>query len=360
MSVGGAVVLRLPFEALRTVYAGACEVRLYRNEVTGSHEVGKRVSTHGLEGALIVQEASWLQRIRHDNVVPVQSVAVVDGYPAALRVVEMVMPYYPRGSVADALARGERFGVRDARDVALAALNGLAELHERERVLHRDFKSPNLLLTEDRVLARVGDLGAAAAMDASGRAPAYPSAQLYSPPEAFSTHEVDRSSDLYAAGLVLLELANGRLPWEEYGDRLAMARRLSAGRPAVLPRHLRVGPHVPPRMRAIITKATAASPGRRYATAAEMAAALSACPLVDWAPDREEGGARVWEGRSAVRPDRRYRVEAHRLRRGGWRLAGLQHVRAWRRAVRDQDVDALDSTAAREFFDQIVVIAVSR
>src|ERR1700753_1282246 len=114
-------VLRLPFEALQTIYEGRSEVRLYRNGVTGILEVGKRVDTLGLDGAMLVREATWLSRIRHDHLVPVHSVAVIDDYQS-LKVIEMVMPYYERGSVADALNRGERFSVASARDHVLAAL----------------------------------------------------------------------------------------------------------------------------------------------------------------------------------------------------------------------------------------------
>jgi len=353
-------VLRLPFEALRTIYEGGCEVRLYRNEVTGILEVGKRVDTLGLDGSMLVREATWLSSIRHDHLVPVQGVAVVDKYKPPLKVIEMVMPYYKRGSVADALGRGERFSVAAARDHVLAALRGISQLHEVEHVLHRDLKAANVLLTEDHRLVRVGDLGIAALMDEDGSAEAYPNAQLYSPPEAFTTHRVDRRSDLYAVGLLLLEMVNGPLPWASYDDRLAMANRLAQGRPAPLPRHLRLGPFVPPAMHRLITRTLSADPDRRPASAASMASSLAAVPLIDWALITEDSTGRVWEGRSSIRTDRKYRIEAVTKARGGVLLKGMQCVNGWRRVIADQTVTDLGGSSARGFFDQMVTIATKR
>jgi len=352
-------VLRLPFEALRTMYQGGSEVRLYRNEVTGVLEVGKRVDLLGLDGSMLVREATWLSSIRHDHLVPVQSVAVVD-FQASMKVIEMVMPYYERGSVADALSRGERFSVASARDHVLAALRGVGQLHEVERVLHRDLKSPNVLLTGDTRLVRVGDLGIAAPMDPDGSAEAHPNAQLYAPPEAFTTHRVDRRSDLYAAGLLLLEMVNGPLPWTFYDDRLAMATRLAQGRPAPFPRHLRPGPFVPPAMRRLIAKTLCPNPDRRPASAGIMAARLAAVPLVDWAVVDHDAAGRVWEGRSATRPDRAYRIEATTATGGGLLLRGMHRVRQWRRVIADQMVADLADESAQGFFDQIVTIATRR
>jgi serine/threonine protein kinase len=353
-------ILRLPFEALRTIYNGECEVRLYKNEVTNVLEVGKRVDLLGLDGSILAQEATWLSRIRHDHLVPVHSVATVTGYAPPMRVIEMVMPYYERGSIADAMGRGERFSTAEARDHVLATLRGVGQLHEVENILHRDLKSPNVLLTNDARLARVGDLGVGAPMDDDGTAEAYANAQLYSAPEAFTTHRVDRSSDIYAVGLLLFEMANGPLPWNEYDDRLAMATRLAAGKPAPLPRHLRLHPTVPPRMRRLIRQAMSSKPERRPQTATVMATRLAGVPLIDWSlVDQDEDG-QVWEGRSSMHQDRLYRVEALRQSRGGVRLSGLQRVNSLRRLVPDQDVADLGDREATAFFDQMVAIATRR
>ena len=352
--------LRLPFESLRTIYAGGSEVRVYRNTVTGLTEVGKRVDTFGLEGAMVVEEATRLSRIRHDHLVPVNSVAEVSGHDPLLRVIEMVMPYYELGSVTDALIRGDAFGPAAARDITVAALLGLAELHDAERMIHRDFKSPNALLTGDARLARVSDLGVAAPMADDGTVEPYANAQLFSPPEAFVRERIDRRADLYAAGLMLHELVSGPLPWDAYGA-LEMTQRLGRGKPAVLPRHLVAAPWVPAGLRTVIRKATQALPEKRYPTAGTMIDALARSAIVDWRPvDQDTVGSGQWVGASVNRPDREYRVTVTPGKRAGWRLTGEQQVNRWQRVLEDQIVAAPRGRDVTGFFDQMVAIATSR
>jgi eukaryotic-like serine/threonine-protein kinase len=354
--------LTLPYESLRTTYGGNSEVRVYRNEITKELQVGKRIDTLGLEDAVATREATLLKQIRHPNVVPVLDVAEVSGYPAPMRTIELIMDWYPRGSLFDAFERGERLSIGDARRHASAALLGLAELHDSYRILHRDLKSPNVFLTDDGSLVKVGDLGIAVPMEDDGSAEAYRSAQLFSAPETFVTGRVSVRSDIYQMGLILLELASGPMPYAE-NPLDEIAARLHRGRPGPRRRDLSLGPYVPRRMRTVIRKATCVDPAGRYGSAREMHDALAAVPLVDWVLTVDEHDRRVWEGRAANLPNRRFRVEAARARRGdGWRLTGQQYVSRWQRltGLPDQIVPSLETTAAIGFFDAIVAMATNR
>jgi serine/threonine protein kinase len=355
--------LELPYESVRTVYEGDSEVRLYRNELTQELQVGKRFDILGVENAVAVQEGTLLRRIQHPNVTPVYDVARVTGYQAPMEVVEIIMPFYPRGSLYDAFQRGERFTIGETVRLVAGALHGLAELHEVHGILHRDAKSPNLLLGGDGRLI-VGDLGVAVPLDQDGGAEALPNARLYSPPESLSTRRVDRRSDIYQIGLVLHELASGPLPYEDALYTIsAISQRLSRGQRAILPRHLAHAPWVPRRLRTVINKAVARDPGDRYASAKAMVDALAAVPLVDWQVVVDEPDHKRWEGATPQRPDRRFAVDARYVvsKRGrtGWVLSGLQQVNAWQRVVPDSLVGELHTGQAAAFFDSMVVIATS-
>lgn len=234
--------LTLPYESIKTLYQGDSEVRLYRNELIGQHQVGKRYDTLGLESTVAVNEGQLLKQITHDHVVPVLDVVIPSGYPAPLAPVELIMPFYERGSLADAFLAGERFSVGEAIAMIVGALLGLAEIHECYGVLHRDLKSPNLFLTKEGRLL-IGDLGVSITMDGKGGGEALPSPRLYCPPETFTTHRADRPSDLFQMGIVLHELSSGPLPYDDpaYATE-KMAERLGAGRPAVRPKHMRPHP----------------------------------------------------------------------------------------------------------------------
>lgn len=358
--------LELPYESIRTVYEGDSEVRLYRNELTQELQVGKRFDVLGVESAVAVQEGALLRRIDHRHVTPVYDVARVSGFPEPMQVVEVIMPFYARGSLYDAFRGGERFTVGEAVRLTIGALHGLAELHEVYAILHRDVKSPNLLLTDEGRLV-VGDLGVAIPLEADGTAEALPNARLYSPPESLTSRRVDRRSDLYQVGIVLHELASGPLPYEDPAyDISAVAGRLAQGRRGVLPRHLVHQPWVPRRLRTVVNKATAKDATSRYSNAKAMVDALDAVPLVDWQVVADSADLKRWEGATPQRPDRRFAVEARylapkpRRKRTGWSLSGLQHVTAWQRIRPDALVPDLVGAQAADFFDSMVAIASSR
>lgn len=351
--------LVLKYTSLKTLYEGGSEVRHYRNDLTGAEQVGKRIDMLGLEEAVALREAQLLQSIRHDNLVPVFDVAHVPGYDSAMKVIELIMPYFKRGSVCDALERGERFSVGQACLLAQAALRGLGELHEKHKILHRDLKSPNVFLADDDTLLKVGDLGVAVPMDPDGTAEAYHGVQIYTPPETFTLKRVDRRADLYAIGLLLVELLNGPLAYASYTDH-DMRKRLEKGRPVPTPADVVLGPFVPPRLRMIVRKAMSAKPQDRFGSAAEMRDAIAKVPLIDWGPMVMDDDARVWEGASAQRRDRRFRVEARPRRNGRWSLSALQYVKRWQRFLPDQLVDQPVGAEATAFFDQVLSAALSR
>lgn len=346
--------MRLDYECLRSLPGGMQEVRVWRDKLTGGQRVGKRVDLLGAGDGGVLLEPEVLEQVRHDNVVPLFTAALVDGFPSPMRVVEIVMPFYPRGSVTDALLRGERFSVSESLARVQAALRGLGELHERHGVLHRDVKSSNLLLTDDVHLLLVSDLGLAGRMDASGACPALGNPQLYSPPELVATGVWTRASDLFSLGLVLRELLAGPFPYGEY-TTTEVSDRLMRGVSPLRGADLALPVWTPKDLRAVVRRATANDPRQRYARARDMGAALARARVADWvevAPDRWEAPCR--------RPGRRVAVRAVSARGGRVRLSLLGYRTAWQRVSADVTVDALRSAAAAAVFDQATALACVR
>jgi serine/threonine protein kinase len=349
--------LTLPYKTARTIYEGSSEVRHYVNDVTGVDEIGKRVSKIGLEDALGFKEAALLQSIRHDHLVPVYTVASVSipNLDSLFTVVEMIMPYYPRGSVFDALERGETFTIGEAVRLARHFLVGLDFLHEKHHLIHRDMKSANVFIDPEG-RGRVGDLGVAVSMDADGTAEAFQAGvQMYTAPEAFPTKRASRGTDIYGVGLILHEMLNAQFPYATY-EQVDIASRLAKGQRAMKDDVLAFKAHVPRHLRGVVRKAIARNPDERYESAREMMAALAKAQFVDW----RRVGELTWEGAVPSRPDVSYQVTATRLKRGDrWRLSGKRRITDWRRCVDDQDVTELSGKPATEFFDQMVTEAIN-
>lgn len=347
-------ILRLDFECLQSIPGGGInEVRLWWDPLLGCHRVGKRIDISGMEHDEVLPEAATLQMIDHPNVLKVVAAATLDGYPKPMHVIELVTPYLRRGSITDALLRGERFTASQAVGVVQAALRGLAELHEVHGIAHRDIKSGNILLTEDHTVATVADLGLAGLFDDAGAVPALNNPTLYSPPELVLTGVLSRASDLYPLALVLRELLGGNFPYAEYTTAV-IHERLIKGKVPVKAAHLTLPVWTPRALRRVINKAGHPSASMRYTTAREMDDALAAAKVADW----HEVDAGRWEAGFVHDSTRAVRVDAVALKSGGWSMqTRVDRGRGWRRVTPDVVVAGVDSAAARGVFDHATAIA---
>jgi serine/threonine protein kinase len=238
-----------------------------------------------------------------------------------------------------------------------AALRGLGHLHEIKGIAHRDIKSGNILLTGDEHVARLADLGCAGRMESDGTVPALGNPTLYSPPELIGSGQLTRATDLYAMGLVLLELLRGGFDYASYST-LGIAERLMRGFSPLSTSDRVVPVWVSRSLRRVLKKALQSHPSNRYQTASEMDHALAQVTMVDWVQTAEM----VWEAPFAYHSGWQIRIDATRRRSAGFRLttridrgSGLR-----RYGVDDLDVDELDSTPVRNFFDQATDTATTR
>ncbi|MER7558839.1 protein kinase [Nocardioides sp. NPDC126508] len=348
-------VLSLPFECLRSIPEGINEVRLWHDPILDCQRVGKRIDVSQIAGDDALPEAATLQAIRHNNVVPVLAAAEVSGFTAPLRVIEIITPFFERGSITDALLRGERFKASEAVGITQAVLRGLAQIHEVNGIGHRDMKSGNVLLCPDH-RAKVADLGLAGRFDENGEVIALNNPTLYSPPEFATTKRLTRASDLYGVGLVLRELLGGPFPYVNYPTSLVV-ERITAGKSPLNVTDRALPIWASRSMRRIYAKATNRDPGQRFQTAQEMDEALARVTAIDW----EQVDDCRWEASYLHRP-RQVAVEARPMKRTGqYRLSVLSQARrGWRRAAEDVDVPDLDGTPARNVFDHASTIASVR
>lgn len=196
-----------------------------------------------------VREARLLARLRHPHIVPVFQGGEADG------LLYHVLEYQDGETLAQRLVRGPltRSELTVLADGLLAAL---AAAHQAG-VVHRDIKPGNIFLVGGRAV--VGDFGIAHS-DTTGEtlteAGQFLGTRAYMAPEQLRGAASTAQTDLFAAGLVLVEAATGR--------RLDGPAPAGAGLWGGVPRSW-VRP---------LRRALAESPGQRWPTAEALARSL--------------------------------------------------------------------------------------
>jgi serine/threonine-protein kinase len=258
---------------------------------------------------MFLEEARLASRIQHPNVISTLDVATAEGE------VFLVMEYVAGESLAklvrSALKKGDRMPVEIGVSVLSGMLHGLHATHEAKNeqlepmhIVHRDVSPQNVLVGLDGI-ARIFDFGVAKA--AAMRSQATSDGQMkgklsYMSPEQLNSREVDRRTDVFAAGVVAWECLTGRrlFSGSDPGEVLAKVLTLDVAPP------IEVLPSIPRGLSDAVMRALERSPEQRWQTARDFAielernSALAAPHAVgDW----------VERNASEAVQDRRRRVE---------------------------------------------------
>ncbi|KAL6905519.1 hypothetical protein ACP4OV_003120 [Aristida adscensionis] len=205
--------------------------RVYRGCGQDGKELAVKVlNSSGEVAAEFVSEVDILSSVGHRNVISLAGFCLDGGE------LMLVYEYMPRGSLEEILhGHGDQqrgrgaFGWPARFKVAVAVARALEYLHGGggggggggRKVIHRDVKSSNILVADD-FEAKLCDFGLALwAEDAASLVTGDDVAGTfgYLAPEYFMHGKVSDKIDVYAFGVVLLELVSGRKPVSAGGPR---------------------------------------------------------------------------------------------------------------------------------------------
>ncbi|HXG10786.1 MAG TPA: serine/threonine-protein kinase [Gemmataceae bacterium] len=208
-------------------------------------------------------EAEAVARLEHPNIVQIYEIGEQGGRPF------LALEFVRGGSLARRLDGTPLPACQAARLVQTLA-RAVHHAHQ-QGIVHRDLKPANVLLTADGT-PKIADFGLAKRLDAD-RGQTQTGAVLGSPsymaPEQAEGRikEIGPAVDIYALGAILYELLTGRPPFQ--GATLLETLEQVRGHDPVPPRDLQ--PSVPRDLETVCLKCLEKTPGRRYASALELA-----------------------------------------------------------------------------------------
>jgi predicted ATPase len=208
--------------------------------------------------ARLLREAQAAAQLRHPNIVPVFDAGEVEGTPYVVMEVEgPTLHERPPGSLEETVA------------IARQLCAALEHAHSHG-IVHRDVKPENVLVAPDG-LVKLVDFGlvrtAASRLTAEGTVLG---TVFYLAPEQILGEEVDARADLYALGILLYELAAGRLPFTGDDALAVIAQHLHA--PVVPPSTYQA--EIPAWLDDLIVRLMSKQPQERPASAAEVLRSL--------------------------------------------------------------------------------------
>jgi serine/threonine protein kinase len=245
------------------------------------------------------REAKAAGRLHHPNIVTAYDADQAGGLHF------LVMEYVEGISIADLIRERGPLPVAEACEYIRQVALGLQHAHEQGMV-HRDIKPHNLMHTSRRVSASVSELSLAALADEgtikildfglarlsrtaeerptgdspggalTGAGMLMGTADYIAPEQAADPRSADIRADIYSLGCTLFHLLTGRPPFPDGGVLEKLAHHSGTPLPSV--KALR--PELSPALAAVVARMTAKRPADRYATPAEVAAALAPfCPV---------------------------------------------------------------------------------
>jgi len=229
-------------------------LKLLKPEIASDRETIERFSN----------ELKYARKIRHKNVCGMYDLGKDEGTHF------ITMEYVQGEDLKSMIRMAAGLSIGAVLSIGKQVCDGLAEAHSLG-VVHRDLKPQNIMIDKGGN-AKIMDFGIARSIREKGITG--PSVLIGTPeymsPEQAEAKEVDYQSDIYSLGIILYEMATGRVPFE--GDTALSIAMKHKGESPKNPKQF--NPNIPDDLSSVVLKCLEKNKTDRYQTVGEVRSEL--------------------------------------------------------------------------------------
>jgi eukaryotic-like serine/threonine-protein kinase len=214
------------------------------------------------------EKESLLREARAASALDHPNIGVIHGMEESEdRQLFIVMAYYEGETLSQKVSRGV-VSVRDSLDYAIQIAKGLSAAHARS-IVHRDVKPSNIIITTDNI-AKIVDFGLArvVATTSATQSVSNTGTLPYMAPEQILGEPVDQRADVWALGVLIVQMLTGSHPF--------LRPNTAAMTFAILNQPPSAVDALPAPVQPIVYRALSKQASHRYANGSEMVQDLEA------------------------------------------------------------------------------------
>ncbi|XP_077459014.1 mitogen-activated protein kinase kinase kinase 12 [Stigmatopora argus] len=152
-------------------------------------------------------EIKHLRKLKHPNIITFKGVCTQAPCYCIL------MEYCAQGQLYEVLRAGRKITPSLLVDWSMGIAGGMNYLH-LHKIIHRDLKSPNMLITHDD-LVKISDFGTSKELIDKSTKMSFAGTVAWMAPEVIRNEPVSEKVDIWSFGVVLWEMLTGEIPYKD-------------------------------------------------------------------------------------------------------------------------------------------------